>query len=177
MYKISDEVINFIKKSWRVELTAGGRSLAEAKIQRGIFQGAALSPLLFIIAMMLLNHILRKCTAKYKLSRSQEKINHLMYMDDIQLFAKNEKELETQIHAVRMYSQDIGMEFSREKYAILVMKSGKRYLTDGMELPSQDKIRTLGEKETYKYLDILEADTIKQEEMKEKNSERISQEN
>ena len=37
-----------------------------------------------------------------------------------------------------------------------------------MELPNQDKIRMLGEKETYKYLGILEADTIKQMEMKEK---------
>ena len=34
-----------------------------------------------------------------------------MYMDDIKLFAKNGKELETQIHGVRIYSQDIGMEF------------------------------------------------------------------
>ena len=37
MYKISDEVINFIEKTmktWRMELTVGGRSLAEAKIQR-----------------------------------------------------------------------------------------------------------------------------------------------
>ena len=98
---------------------------------------------------MPLNHILRKCTAGYKLSRSQEKINHLMYMDDVKLFAKNEKELETLIHAIRIYSQDLGMEFDIEKCAMLVMKSGKRHLTDGMELPSQDKIRTLGEKETY----------------------------
>ena len=30
-----------------------------------------------------------------------------MYKDDIKLFAKNEKELDTLIHAVRMYSQDI----------------------------------------------------------------------
>ena len=37
-----------------------------------------------------------------------------------------------------------------------------------MSLPNQDKIRTLGENETYKYLGILEADTIKQVEMKEK---------
>ena len=56
-----------------MELTAGGRSLAKTKIQRGIFQGDAQSPLLFIIAMMPLNHILRKCTAGYNLSRSQEK--------------------------------------------------------------------------------------------------------
>ena len=48
------------------------------------------------------------------------------------------------------------------------MKSGKRHLTDGMELPNEDKIRTLRVKETYKYLGILEADTIKQVKMKEK---------
>ena len=51
---------------------------------------------------------------------------------------------------------------------MLVVKSGKRHLTDGMELPNQDKIRTLAENETYKYLGILEADTIKQVEMKNK---------
>ena len=33
-------------KTWRVELTAGGRSLADAKDQRGIFQGDTLRPLL-----------------------------------------------------------------------------------------------------------------------------------
>ena len=151
MYKISHEVIKFIEqtmKTWRVDLTAGGRSIAETKIQRGIFQGDALSSLLFIIAMMPLNHILRKCAAGYKLNRSQEKINHLMYMDDIKLFTKNEKELETLIHAVRIYSQDIGMEFGTEKCALLVMKSGKRHMTDGMELPNHDRIRTFEENET-----------------------------
>ena len=38
-----------------------------------------------------------------------------------------------------------------------------------MELPNQDQITTLREKETYKYLGILEADTVKQVEMEEKN--------
>ena len=61
---------------------------------------------------------------------------------------KNEKELETLIHAVRIYSQDIGMEFGIEKCVVLVMKDGKLHITDGMELPNQVKIRTLGEKET-----------------------------
>ena len=114
MYKISDEIINFIEKTmktWKVKLTAGGRTLAEVKVQRGMLQVDTLLPLLSIIAIMPLNHTLRKCTAGYKLSKSQEKINHLIYMGDIKLFGKNEKELETPIHAVRIYIQDIRMEF------------------------------------------------------------------
>ena len=38
-----------------------------------------------------------------------------MYMGDIKLFAKNEKELETLIYTVRIHSQDIGMELGIEK--------------------------------------------------------------
>ena len=45
---------------------------------------------------------------------------------------------------------------------MLVTKSNRQRLTDGMELPKQDKIRTLGEKESFRYLGILEVDTIKQ---------------
>ena len=37
------------------------------------------------------NYILRKCTGGYKFTKSQENINHLIYMDDIKIFIKNEK--------------------------------------------------------------------------------------
>ena len=96
--RILDKVIKFIEKTMetrRVELTAEGKSSAEVKIQRGIFQGDAQSPLLFVITMVPRNHILLKCSGGYKPSKSQENINHLMHRDDIKLFAKNEKELET----------------------------------------------------------------------------------
>ena len=69
----------------------------------------------------------------------------------------------------------IGMEFGWEKCVILIISSGKRQTTEGIELPNQERIRTSGEKKTYKYLGILEADTIKQVEMREKK--RILQEN
>ena len=179
MYKISNEVRYFIEKTmktWRVELTAGGRRFAETKIQWRIFQGDALSPLLFIIAMMPLNHILRKCTAGYKLNRSQEKINHLMYIDD-KLFAKNEKELQTLILAVRIYSQDMGMEFGIEKWAMLVMKNGIPHMTNGMELPNQEKIRTLGEKRNLQILGHLGSRYHQTGGNERQNSKRISQEN
>ena len=45
---------------------------------------------------------------------------------------------------------------------------------EGIELPNQEKIRTLGEEETYKWLRILEVDTIKQMEMKGINTWLVS---
>ena len=41
------------------------------------------------------------------------------------------------------------------------MKKRKRETTEGIELPNQEIIRTLGEKENYEYLRILEKDAIK----------------
>ena len=61
------------------------------------------------------------------------------------------------------------MEFGIEKCALLLMRNRKRQMTQGIKLLNQKRIRTLGEKNTYKYLEILEAVIIKQAEMKEKN--------
>ena len=74
-----------------------------------------------------------------------------MYRDDIKLFAKNEEELENLIQAERIYSEDIEIEFAIEKCAMLIMKSRKRLRTEEIEQPNQDKIRTSGEMETYKF--------------------------
>ena len=41
--------------------------------------------------MIPLNHILRKCTTGYELTKSQEKNNHVMYMDDMKLLCNNGK--------------------------------------------------------------------------------------
>ena len=47
-----------------------------------------------------------------------------------------------------------------------MIKNGE--IMEGIEMSNQERIRTLGEKENYKYLGILDADTIQQVEMKEK---------
>ena len=96
-----------------------------------------------------------------------------MYIDYIKLFAKNERESETLIKTMRIYNQDIRIEFSSEKYTMLVMKSSEQQKTEGIKRPNQERIRTLKEKVTYKYLGILEAD-IKQEDTKKKKLESAS---
>ena len=150
-------------KSWKRELTVGGTTLAKVKIQRGIYQGDVFSPLLFVIATMSFNHIFRKCTVGYKHTKLREKIKNLMHKDKL---CKNEKELKTRKHILTIYSQDIGMEFGTEKYSMLIMRRENRQITEETELPNQEKIRTHGEKETYKYVGKLEVDTIKQTDMK-----------
>ena len=60
------------------------------------------------------------------------------------------------------------------------MKKGTRETMDGIELTNQDSIRTLEEKENYKYLRILEEDTIKQmktDEIKSKKEKKRKKKN
>ena len=42
-----------------------------------------------------------------------------MYMDDIKIFVKDEKELETLIQTIRIYWHDIGMQFGILKCIML----------------------------------------------------------
>ena len=51
---------------------------------------------------------------------------------------------------------------------MLIIKSEKWPMTEGIELPNQEKIKMYGEKEIYIYLRILEANKIKEVEMKGK---------
>ena len=60
------------------------------------------------------------------------------------------------------------MELGVNKYAILVLKRGKIVKADEIKLPNDKVMRSLREDEEYKYLGILQADQIKQKEMKEK---------
>ena len=72
------------------------------------------------------------------------------------------------VETVHVFSSDIGMEFGVKKCAMLVMRRGRLVRSEGIVLPNENKIRVIGENDSYKYLDVLEADQIKREEMIEK---------
>ena len=117
-------VLGKVMKCWRVEPTCGSETLGEVPIKRRIFQGDALTPLLFVTALMPLTDILRTANPGYEF-RTGEMINHLLFMDDIKLYSKSEKILDSLIQRVRIFSKDIGMQFGIDKCAILMMKRGK----------------------------------------------------
>ena len=60
-------------------------------------------------------------------------------MDGIKLFAKNERDLETLIQAVKIYSQNTGMEFGLEKCVMLIIRSEKRQIEEIIGLPYKKK--------------------------------------
>ena len=74
--------------------------------------------------MIPLSNIFKKYTGGYKLTKSQEKNYHLMYINDIKISAKNEKEPETLTQIIRIYNQDMGMDITSEKYEMFLSKSG-----------------------------------------------------
>ena len=88
-------------------------------------------------------------------------------MDDLKLYAKSEKELNSLIQTVRMFSDDAGMVFGVEKCAVLVLKRGKMVRTEGIELPDEKRMREVS-LDGYKYLGVLQLDSIMNREMKEK---------
>ena len=53
------------------------------------------------------------------------------------------------------------MEFGVKKCAMLVMRRGRLVKSEGLVLPDENKIRVIGENNSYKYLGVLEADKIK----------------
>ena len=148
-------------EKWKVMLYSGNSELGEVEIKRGIFQGDSLSPLVFVLALIPLSLILRKAKAAYEFSESKEKISHLLFMDDLKSYRRSEKGLDSLVQTVRVFSEDIGMEFGIEKCAMLVTEKGKIVKSVGGKV-----IKSLQEGESYKYLGILEADKFSEEKMK-----------
>ena len=49
-------------------------------------------------------------------------------MDDLKLYSRNEKELDSLVQTIHIFSDDIRMEFDIEKCVMLVIEKGKEIL-------------------------------------------------
>ena len=96
-------------EKWKVMLCSGNSELGEVEIKQGIFQGDSLSPLVFALALIPLSLVLRKAKAAYEFSESKEKINHLLFMDDLKLYSRSEEGLDSLIQTVRVFSDNVRM--------------------------------------------------------------------
>ena len=172
MFGIANNVQDFLNnsmKSWKLELNASGKTLGEVDIRRGIFQGDSLSPLLFVLCMVPLTWFLRRAKAGYEWDSKGFKLNHLLFMDDLKLFAKSKNQIDSLVLTVNIFSEDNGMQFGIKKCGVLTIERGKVIRTDGIRLPDGQHMKDIDEN-GYIYLEILETDKIEEKEMKEKFS-------
>jgi hypothetical protein len=120
---VNSKIVKFCKllsmEKWRTKLQLKtNQELMQSrfiKINRGIFQGDSLSPLLFCIALIPLTHVLNRSKCVYQVYGTERKINHLIYVDDLKLIGRSEEELGNEIKIVKTFSDDIKMKFGLEK--------------------------------------------------------------
>ena len=66
-----------------MELTLGGETLGEVKINRGILnEGDSLQPILFVITLKTLSILLRNMKAGYMIGEFRVEICNLLFIDD-----------------------------------------------------------------------------------------------
>ena len=141
--------------------------LGIVNMKRGIFQGDSQSPLLFFVALIPVSMMLWQVKAGNDLAKRKGSLNHLLFMDDLKLFGKNEKQVDTLVNTVRIFSDDTGMGIGISKCAVLIMRRRKLCTCESIVLPDKLVIRGLKEDDGYKNLGILLADDMKHCDMKE----------
>ena len=110
MYKVADNIRRFLLNSmntWRVAFNK--EVLGCVSVNRGIFQGDSLSPLLFVMCLFPLTILLRQLNKGFIIDGYA--VSHLLYMDDLKLYAKSEEDMTCLVNTVRIFSADIGMTF------------------------------------------------------------------
>ena len=179
LYKIDEQIIKMMEDQmsrWRTNIilnhSKGSITLENVKISRGIFQGDSLSPLLFCLSINPLSVLLNNERLGYSLEKTRRKtpgrlISHLLFMDDLKVYANNEANLKKLMEVVKGFSNDIGMKFGLDKCSKCSIRKGRK--VEGEEIVTeQGPIHDLASDSTYKYLGIEENASIEQERMREK---------
>ena len=73
--------------------------------------------------MVPLSLILKEVNACYKWGKKEYKLNDLLFMDNLKLYAKGEEQINTLVRTLYVFSTDIGMEFGINKCDIGEIKS------------------------------------------------------
>ena len=72
----------------------------------------------------------------YQLEKNGAKVNHLFFMDDLKLYGKNDKEIESLIKTVWQCSKDIKMEFAILKCAVVSLQREKKTRWEEIQQPN-----------------------------------------
>ena len=95
--------------------------------------------------MVLLSLIFKKVKACYKWGKKEYKLNHLLFMDDLKVYAKNEEHTNTIVRTVHVFRPNIGIEFGIKKCGVFTIKRGKIKKSSGIKLPDDEVMHQVGQ--------------------------------
>jgi hypothetical protein len=180
-YKIDPILINSMQKTmerWTTVLhISDGIQTIQSKeitIKKGIFQGDSLSALWFCVCLNPLSQMLKNTEKGYKLKYTAHRrydaviVNHLLYMDDLKLYANSTEQMQQLLEITKTFSQDICMRFGIDKCKAVQLWKGKLINTEGYRISEEEIRNDLTENLSYKYLDFHQLRGIKHTEIKEK---------
>jgi hypothetical protein len=119
-------------------------------INRGIFQRDALSALWFCTSLNPLSVTLDKSKYGYKIGTVKTgtyKLNHLLYMDDLKLYADSKKNFNNLLAITCNFSKSIAMELGLEKCKIINLEKGRLVQPEGFYMDDNQAIQHLTKNE------------------------------
>ena len=99
-----------------------------------------------------------------------QRLNHLLYMDDIKLYAATNNQLQELLRLTQPFLRDIKMVFGIEKCKTLCIAKGKLEMRN-FTTEDDDTMEAMNEDDFYRYLGHVQANQIKHARMKEKLDE------
>ncbi|KAI5722894.1 hypothetical protein M8J76_015424 [Diaphorina citri] len=138
------------------------------QIKKGIYQGDCLSALWFCVALNPLSNLLRTTKIGFDIKSERRvlyKINHLVYMDDLKLYAASKNKLNELIQIVAKFSSDIQMKFGIDKCRFLSIHAGRMINTQEQ---GPMAIEPMSTDELYKYLGVMQSKQVAHSEMKKR---------
>jgi Reverse transcriptase (RNA-dependent DNA polymerase). len=75
------------------------------------------------LALISLTNMLNKQAAGYE-GKGNNKVSHFFYMDDLELFSRDETGIQQDLTVVKTFNDDIRMEYGLEQCATAVFKHG-----------------------------------------------------
>ena len=78
--------------------------------------------------------IFRTLKQGYSSVQSKERLNYLLFMDDLKVYGSNDNKIDSLVKVVKIVSGDNGMQFGFGKYPVLKMKRGKQVSGEGIDL-------------------------------------------
>ena len=145
-------IVGRLQPMWRTVMgvRSANRTVRTRPIlyKRGLFQGDALSSLLFCLAILPLSHALKKLNGyRIRCSTVKGSITHMLYMDDLKLYAESPAALTEALSVVDRVASAVGMKLGLKKCGVAHMQKGR--VLPGPQNPSttpDDGIKCLSER-------------------------------